>query len=301
MREVATSNEVERANAAYVLQARIMSEIFHAEELLDLKKTEGLDRHIHRLRLCVDAICFLLLHPHTIRQLQKNTGAPPRLTSQRGACESALRVVREHAERGITCLIADLSNVLRISDVVVCDDIEVPTLVECKANVPSPSLLLKGRKGRQTSRALGTLNYLQHGAAKIIGEEVPRLALDSKVNRKKCQDTIERVLEFGSRLGQWYEFVSPFDLVICVRPQPEASGVDMEPYMSLFADFRQPLVGSYAVSLWNPQLLIPPAIIWDLDFDHACGLMEEELLLIHVIDLAGRCKTSGLGYSLCIN
>lgn len=289
VRDVIMADGRDRAQRAYELQCHIMEAIIEAEEAHAADDPKQVERHIHLLRLCVDSLTYVSLHPHTIRQLGKNVGGQPRLSGQRDACQEALVVAKEYADIGVVALVSDLSNLLRISDVVVCDDLETPTLIECKAQIRNPEAMKVDRPGRQLSRALGALNYIRKGAGMVIGEKVPRLSVDSGTVRTKSQEAIERVIAEAREKGTAYELVSPSDLIICIQPTPGATGVEMEPFMHLFSGFRQVLVGSYACALWNPSLRIPPAIIWDLDFESAAALMEEELLLIHVIDLMRFC------------
>lgn len=58
-------------------------------------------------------------------------------------------------------LIADLTNIVKIGDLILCDDPEKPDIVECKNKLSKPRYMFLGRKKRQFTRAFETAQYLK--------------------------------------------------------------------------------------------------------------------------------------------
>src|SRR4030042_188293 len=110
--------------------------------------------HIKSLRLYTDALAWWNLHPHTIRQLAKNSGPRPSLLDQGPSFANVLLHAGKYAkDTKLPILVADLTNVIKIGDLVVVTNPEKPMIVECKTSVPDPKYLMQGRSGRQISRA----------------------------------------------------------------------------------------------------------------------------------------------------
>jgi hypothetical protein len=142
---------------------------------------DALSFHIQRLRLFADGLAWLVLHPHVIRQLAKNDDVPKTLVDQGAAFDQVLASAKAHYRRlRVPVLIADLTSILKIGDLIVVTNTEAPMIIEVKQRLPKPEHLMQGRVGRQISRAIGTLKYLHEGSAKVYGDEHHRHVVETQ-------------------------------------------------------------------------------------------------------------------------
>ena len=182
--------------------------------------SEALDSHIKRLRLYADALVWWFLHPHTIRQLAKNPGAPPSLLAQGSAFNNVLSYAKRYLEEtGLPILIADLTNIIKIGDIVVVVHPERPQIVECKIKVPSPQHLMQGRLGRQVSRAMGTMQHLKEGATKVFGESHYRMTVESQHRAQRNWEVVDQLCSEALEQGEAFLKVSPGDYLWALRSE----------------------------------------------------------------------------------
>jgi hypothetical protein len=141
------------------------------------EKNRDAKEHLRLLRLLGDGLARRLLHPHAIRQLAKNPAPPPALGSQGDGFRQTLEAAREIAGREHPVLISDLTHCLTVGDLVICDDPERPSIVECGGH---EKFLHKGRKGRQLRRAQAIIDLLKDGTAVLPGNDLPTRVLEIK-------------------------------------------------------------------------------------------------------------------------
>jgi hypothetical protein len=165
-------------------QAELASEIIETERFKakqrqnkDLQFT--LKRHLHLCRHLGDGLAWRLLEPHTIRQLAKGQGSPPWLSHQLVATNETLEVVNRAAkELHLPAIIADLTNIVRIGDVIVPNETQGGIILELKS---SPSRPLKGGYANRASRQLLSMQlmaeYLNGDRGTIFGTETEIRAL----------------------------------------------------------------------------------------------------------------------------
>src|ERR1700730_11948873 len=109
-------------------QTALAAEIIATERLKSENRQDGdlqseLKRHLHLCHHLGDGLAWRLLDPHTIRQLAKNDGNPPYLSQQVAATTEALKAINQFAtELNLPAVMADLTNVVRIGDVIVPND-----------------------------------------------------------------------------------------------------------------------------------------------------------------------------------
>ncbi len=185
----------------------IASEILRAEALQVQDAKTDVPFHIERLRLYVDGLVWLILHPHVIRQMAKNADVPKSLLQQGDAFGLVLESAHHYYETiGVPIFIADITNVLKIGDLVVVTNTEVPMIVESKKRLPRPEHLMQGRSGRQISRAMGTMRYLREGSAKVFGDDCHRRVVESPTKALRNWNLIDEVCKSALKSG-WAEVV----------------------------------------------------------------------------------------------
>jgi hypothetical protein len=79
--------------------------------------------------------------------------------------------------------------------------------------------------------------------------------------------------------------VSEHDVMLAIHAV-EGRPVNGEPIVEALQRMRSPVVASHAVGLLNPELLTRPPLVWPIDDPVTIPLMEEDLVLVHAIDLA---------------
>lgn len=167
-------NKITTAEEIISIQIDIANEIISIEQDIQHRSinNEQLIFHIKCLRLYADALAWWNLHPHTIRQLAKNQGKPPSLLNQGKAFDNVVAHAKDYFQQTrYPVIIADITNIIKIGDIIVITNAEKPQIVECKSKVPSPKSLMRARIGRQVSRAIGTLEFLSKGRGKVFGQE----------------------------------------------------------------------------------------------------------------------------------
>lgn len=272
------------ALALFELQEELAAEIKRVEPVAFGDRRSAEREHLKLLRLVGDALAWKTLHPHTIRQLAKHPGKPPALGSQGRAFDFVLECAHAVAETGVAVRVCDLTNVLRIGDLVI-GDYEQPSLVECALD-GSGQYKKTSRKGRQVARMEGVVGVLRDGFGHIPGTAVPIVvqattgeiaynwALVERAARKALTDGGAVVRE-GS------------DVVWAIRSGTDPRGGPFaKEAMRLTADFAEPLVSNSAEVLDHPSPLVPPPLSWPLPLELRQALVERDLRLLHVVDLA---------------
>ena len=130
-------------------QLRLAQAIRSAEPVAFRDRASRERDHLRRLRLLGDGLAWRLLHPYTIRRLTKNQGGAQAVSTQAGF-DATLQLAEQEAAKGRPVLVCDLTNCLRVGDVLLCSDPEQPVILESGGHSRFKN---KGRKGRQARRA----------------------------------------------------------------------------------------------------------------------------------------------------
>lgn len=144
------------------LQRRLLAE--HARKGATRVERDLFKHHRTKLRAIGDALAWLLLPAHTIRTLSKHPGraAPPPTDTEDAAF--VMQVVDQLFRAGRVPIIADLTNVLLVGDVVAVEPGGGIEVVECKNTripVRPPG---SGRLARQRQRGERLTGYLRESA-----------------------------------------------------------------------------------------------------------------------------------------
>lgn len=252
-------------------------------ELREARNKDALFFHIKCLRLYADGLVWLVLHPHTIRQLAKNSGAPRSIEAQGKAFDQVLESARRHLRmRKVPVFIADITNIIRIGDIIICPSHEVPIIVECKTRLPRPEHIMQGRHGRQVSRAAGTLKYLAKGSAKIFRNDIYQHAIESPHVSERNWNSIIKICEAALKDGWAFAQLSDYEFFWA--------------YTSSNQDFVMDAIGHYgkqidggfvgsSLGLMNmSDGLFPPPVVWPIPSELRFHLMEEDIVLMHMVD-----------------
>ena len=120
------------AQEQWSYQERLVKEVLRTEDEICFDRSPERKAHLRSVRTYADALAWANLSDYSIRQLARNTGKSPFLSHQREAFEWTMNFARTLADQGTPVLFADLTNILKIGDLIVCTDPNAPTLFECK-------------------------------------------------------------------------------------------------------------------------------------------------------------------------
>lgn len=265
-------------------QFRLADAILEAEA--DTGKTSGFNRHAYLLRRCQDSLAFRPLAPHALRQLLGTESPRAHCISGQGdGFETTRKTAERYAKDGHLVLLADLSHVVRVGDLIVCDNPCVPSIIEVKAGRLAPKHATQGRRGRQISRSLGTIEYLQNDYAHVLGQPIPKLALQSREAMQFNWNAVNDVAVTALREGIAIARISDYDVIIAVHAA-DGRPVSGDPILGDIERMRSPCFASHAVGLLRPEMLTLPPLAWPIDDAPILSLMEEQLVVGHAIDLA---------------
>lgn len=267
-------------------QEQLAKDILHAESLKPRPNANKKERiahkeHLRNLRHYGDALAWVVLHAHAIRNLAKNDGGPPWLSNQIAAVDSALNTIREIAKKDLTGVICDLTNVLRIGDVVFGDP-EAPSIVELKNRVTERRKRL-GRAGRQLSRMEGTVEYLTKGRAQVFGESYTRVVHESTVTPDYNWAALEELIASANRAGAATVVLSDHQVLFAQRSDLKFN-LPEDKCFERFAG-RHVMIGMLSRVLDECWSTIAAPFIWGLPAEQRFQLMEREIELGQVLSV----------------
>ncbi len=276
---------VDSATKLLEIQERIVDQIRSAEQSIKGGRGDpgSLRSHIGQLRLYADGLAWRVLHPHVIRQLAKNPSKPKSLVNQGEAFDRVLLSARRRVkEDGLPVLIADITNILKIGDLIVVTHPELPQIVECKTRLPSPKHWLRGRFGRQISRGLGTLKYLSGRPVKVHGEDHVRVVVESEHKPTRNWEAVASCVDAALDHGEGFLELSEHEFLWACR-QADLSGVVRRAGEAATA-LASPVFLGTSLGLLNMfHGLFAPPIVWPLARGARLALVERELVLVHLL------------------
>ena len=276
---------VNSSKALFEVQLAIVQEIQSAEQALRYDKCSELKWHIKLLRYYGDTIAWSLLHPHTIRQLSSNPARPVSLLSQGYGLKTTLQVGREYAEDGMFVLIADITNCIRIGDIILCHNPELPTILECKTKI-APGQLTRGRARRQLMRIAKISKYLATGEEKLYGQALVNKTVTVTSKIEHNWDAVNQAVKDALRIGEGFAFPSSSDVLWAYAYNEESPSPNPPQQVNnAISEFGFLCVGCHGRPIEEGNCLIPPPLAWPIDNDCRFALMEEDVLLCHFVDI----------------
>lgn len=289
--------KVDSFEELFAAEMAIASEIRRAEALQAQAMKTDVQFHIERLRLYADGLVWLILHPHVIRQMAKNVDLPKSLLQQGEAFDLVLQSASHYFKTlGVPVFISDITNILKIGDLVIVTNTEAPMIVETKKRLPKPEHLMQGRSGRQISRAIGTMKYLKEGSAKVFGDEHSRHVVETQTKARRNWDLIDDVCKKGLQTD-WAELVvSDHEVMWAYRGRlDERLGREIQARSS---DTGSQFLGTTLGLMNRVDGLFPPPSVWPVSTEVRWALLEEDLALIHLLDMTAFRRTHDTGDAL---
>jgi hypothetical protein len=237
-------------------------------------------QHLRLLRLLGDGLAWQLLHPYAIRQLAKNTAPPPALGNQGDGFRQTLDAARELTANGRLVLVSDLTHCLTIGDLVICDDRERPSIVECGGH---EEFLHKGRKARQLQRAQAVIDVLKDGTAVFPGHDRATRTIEIVTRSRETWAVVDRVVLAAERKGSATELANNDDLVFALRADNDPPADAMH---ELTNHMAEPTFAIYTRLLERPDPRVPPCVAWDVSPAAKRLLYHGDVVVGHVVDVA---------------
>lgn len=293
---VTAFDNVAEPRDVFELQRKIADEISRSEPIYYADKSAPEKQHVQKLRIIGDSLAWRLLHPHTIRQLAKNQPAAISLTHQGVAFEQTMEAAEEQASKGIPAIVSDLTNCLRIADIVTCADPERPGLIECGGRNDN---LSRGRKGRQMRRGMAIQQLLAKGEARLFGDDAVSRTVETDVAPEFSWSQVSECLGKAVEDGFAVVEAGPGDVIVAIHQAMTTEAV-IDRMGTSTEDFARGMVGHHERKLSEPDPTVPPPLVWPLPLGARMELFENDLELVHFIDLDELCGPSSRGVELAV-
>ena len=288
-------------------QKRLAVAIQNAEQrkaqAQDKSEKELYSIHNRMCRSYGDALAWRLLSPHTIRQLNSvEQHPPPNLSGMKEVIERYLFIVEQLANLGYVALVSDLTNLIKIADVIVPTQSEIPLLLEFKGEriytvsnwllekgaklVPEEDLT--GRLGRQMEKLMEVSRYLATGRRETHDGTKELRAVPVNTQVEYYWDEINRAVSDALENMDCVVKISNQQWIYATQREPE----DLDPLSTMSQMIKEMpreahlRIGCHLVPLENPQWYFDPPINWLLEKRIKFALMEGDISLFNFIDLS---------------
>lgn len=264
------------------IQLEIVDEIKSCELKLKNGKNYNLKDHIHLLKHYGDILAWVLLDPHTIRQFAKNQQNKGYLIDQKDGFDNTLENAQKALQYDLPIIICDITHSLRMGDILVCLDPELPIVLECKLGEIKEEFKYQGRRGRQIGRAEHILKYLDKGFGKLFGEEKPKYCIDTKIESKYHWEIINQVLNEEAKTGFGFCEVSKYEIIGAIRK--DGAFPSETELINKYSHLKSPYFGIHWIPISECWSTIAPPAVWDIEDRFKFDLTEGELVLFHLFD-----------------
>lgn len=271
---------VDSCPALFDFQLQLAAAIESHEPAAFASRDAEAKEQLRLLRLLGDGLAWRLLHPHAIRQLAKNPAPPPALGIQGNSGFSHTLDAARRLAVGCPVLVCDLTHCLTIGDLVVCDDPERPSIIECGGH---PMFLKKGRKARQRERAQAVVDLLKTGTAVFPGNDVATETFEVDVPLRHTWAVVDRLVQAAEKNGVAAELASDDELVFALRADTDPRAGEMH---DLTAHMAEPTSALYTRTLERPDPRVPPCVAWEVSLATKRLVYQGDVFVGHVIDSA---------------
>jgi hypothetical protein len=166
------------AGSVVTWQRELFAEHVRAESQMAMSRHE-MKWHRKCLRLIGDNLVWSLIPRHTIRSLGRHPGGPPpALAGQSSTFDAVWDTAELFLDGGFVPIVADLTNLIRIGDVVGWNATGIVVL-ECKNQPPPKGLVAtSGRAARQLQRGESLETYLRQSSIEDAHTDLRTIALN---------------------------------------------------------------------------------------------------------------------------
>lgn len=287
------------------LQRQILGE--HARKGATRAEHDLFKHHRTKLRAIGDALAWLLLPAHTIRTLSKHPGrgAPPPIDTKDAAF--VMQVVDQLFRAGRVPIIADLTNVLLVGDVIAVSSGGGIEVVECKNTRIPVRPPISGRLARQRQRGETLTHYLRESVMPYPAETQPAVtalaaALDIPAPTPPASPNLVAMdVDLPEPNPEWL-------VTACMRYEESPQGVGMveigpgdyllitdrhgfrddriRDVVGALPSLRQPYLSVHFEQLNEPQPHCRSILSYPIDWEFRAALLETDLVMVRLVDLA---------------
>jgi hypothetical protein len=248
-----------------------------------------------------DALAWQLLHPHAIRQLSDlPKQPPPHLSGMKEVVEKYLVLVDRLADLGHYSFVVDLTNIIKVSDIAVVFDPEIPLLLEVKGDkvhiIASdfilqkyPEYIIEGKFGGRIERQMNKIVDITRYLATNSGEgPYKRRAITIMTQPEYYWDEVNEAINGAIKSDDCLVRISDRHWIYATRKEPEEIDFldtlqHMIKRLPTNANLR---VGCHLAPLESYQWHIAPPFNWHIDKEYRFALMEGSVSLFNFIDLS---------------
>ncbi|MGH0800792.1 hypothetical protein ACQVTZ_12550 [Bacillus cereus] len=206
-------DEINDSYDFFMIQKILLEEILVAERALVSKQEETYlwREHLDRIYAVGDALVWTVLDSFTIRQLGKYESVRTNLLSQEDVIRDIVDHYEKKAHQGLYIL-ADLTRCLTIGDVVEIIAPDKILIHESKSSKPEKFTamnILRGRIGRQFSKAFWLQKLLENGFEKLYNQEIPTKVIETSSPQTTHIHLIPELVEQCLRSKDGFAFIQP--------------------------------------------------------------------------------------------
>lgn len=273
--------------------------------------------HRSNLRAIGDALAWQVLPAHTIRTLAKHPGrpAPPPVDGQDAAF--VMHVVERLERAGRVPIISDLTNVLLVGDIVALGPGGTVEVIECKNTRIPTRLPSGGRLARQRQRGETLTSYLRESTMPYAADEARRVAkaFGNRATASLSPNLVAMDMALPEPHPEWLDTayarykdsphgvgiaeIGPGDYLIIANPQA-IEGNELYEAVAALPPMRRSCMAVHLEHLADPLPYCPSILSYSLDWKLRYDLLEANLVMIRLVDLAifERRGEDGLGLTL---
>ena len=260
-------------------------------------KRADLKFHISRLRQYADGLVWSVLHPHAIANLAKNSDTPKTLLGQGESFFHVLESARHYFQQlKVPVFIADITNVIKVGDLVIVTNTESPTVVECKQSLPKPEHLMQGRIGRQISRSMATMEYLREGRGQPFGEKMHLLTVETTHKASRNWPALRTVCRKALRHGYSCLAISEFESLWGCSKVRQPTVIDE---ICIWHEQRgNSFLGTSLGLIGGMDGRFPPPSVWPIPRKLRFAVLEEDVVVFHAVNVRALEKNNSAGKSI---
>lgn len=264
-------------------QQMLVRELMETEREKQHSDAPALRNHLHMVRLYGDALAFGQLSVYAVRQLARNRGKPPGLSGQGPAFDLALQCCEVVNNRGVPGLLADVTNVLKNGDLVLCVDENAPQIIECKLSAAKDVRFERqGRRGRQRARIESIDNFLRSGKGKFFGDDREHQTVELRCTPEYGYEVVDKIVSAALEHRSLTLVISDFEFYLGALVGEQAGSDIAVPGWSHKPGERI-AIGSASEPLRGAWPDIRPPVLWDLSEAARWALMEGDVELVHAV------------------
>lgn len=259
-----------------------------AEELRKAEADSSADavQHRHLLRLMGDALAWRLLDRHTIRELARGRLRSAPLAGQGADFDFVLEVAEKTAAEGAIPIVADLTHLIAVGDIVAVTPIAV-SIIECKNTTPPAGMALSSRHWRQQQRGVQATDYLTYGQVTTKDGSI-RIAID--INEPQRDDEALRTcIEQASKspVGSAFTQLGERDFLVALWERDLNPSIPLGDFISQFGtdQWRFPKFAESGTSIDNPSPFFANPYALPLPAQMRLAMADRELIVLRFVDL----------------